>query len=517
MLRNGIIMLVLLINQSVGLPKSLFQPYDIAYVGHLNSYRVEDLNNDGRKDLILITSGQDKANLSDRWITVYLQQASGFSDRPVQTFRLDPKLVLFDIGDVAGDAKKEFVYLTSDTIDYFALSDTGFTLVPKAIARAQSIFMLPDNRWRINFDFVRDLNGDNIDDIFMPDLRQATIYERERGTHNWRSYTIPLQPESRLGGFYSKRFSVGARAAAAYATPYLAFDDFNADGRRDLLAVYSDSLTVFCQSDNGHFSSSCHHNIALRFGKIWNGSKIQRSRIGEKSVRNFLMRILDLNADGLLDIVAVRISTEKSFLNPTNEIRIHYGQLDSTRSYDHFSFRETPDQIIKPGGTQLVLDILDLNGDNKFDLLTPVVKVGLRNIIRMMLTSSVEISAETYLMRSTDAYPNHPDRKVKLVVNFDSRGGAASPVYEINDFNGDGHLDILSSLKDQLILFHGKMEGIFDTSISARYNVFLPRDGERVMTTDLDNDGKTDVIIDYAESNPRRKKLRNLLRVLLAN
>lgn len=516
MLINSVTLLFLIVVQSSGLAKSLFQVHDIVYANRLNSYRIEDLNNDGLKDLLVVTSDAD-STMSNRWLSIYLQNRDGFADAPVQTFRIDSNVIVFDIGNVAGDEKKEFVTLNAGTIEYYALSDTGFTLSQIPIATVQSIFMLPDNRSSINFDFVRDLNNDQVDELFVPGLTKATVYERDVRTDKWRNYTLPLRAESHLSGFYNKRFSVGARAVAAYTTPYIALENFNTDGHADLLAVYRDSLVVFCQADDGRFSRSCHHNIPLHFGRIWNGSKIQRSRIGEESVRNSLMRILDLDGDGLLDVVAVRISTEESFLNPNNEIRIHYGQLDSTNSREHFKFSEIPNQIIKPGGTQLVLDILDLNGDKKFDLLTPVVKVGLRNIIRMMLTSSVEISAETYLMSREDVYPEKPDRKVRLVVNFGSRGGAASPVYEIADFNADGFPDILSSHTDQLLFFWGKAGDVFESSIGARYNVYLPQDGERVMTTDLNGDGKADIIIDYAESNPRRKKLRNLLRILLRN
>ena len=165
-----------------------------------------------------------------------------------------------------------------------------------------------------------------------------------------------------------------------------------------------------------------------------------------------------------------------------------------------------------------MLDIVDLNHDQKLDLVIPVVKVSLMNIINMLLTRRVEIHAETYLMNSAGFYEEKPDIKTKLVVKFSYRGGATAPVYEVADFNGDGHLDILSSLEEKkLVFFWGNEKNVLDKTIGSKFNIFLPQNGDLVKAIELNGDNKSDVIINYGEDNAVHSNLRKTLRILLAN
>ena len=497
--------------------EDLFSNYDLKFSGELQAYHVEDLNSDGRKDLLLSLNLEDDGPAKKPLFALYLQGENGFSTLPDQTFETDKELIVFDIGDVVGNLNKEFVYFKEEGVFYYSLTDTGFALTPIQLLVTESIFKLPNPQDLTKWDFVSDLNADGVDEVIVPKIKKCEIRLRDSTMVNWLTNEIPLPAEPQIYGFYDDRYSVGRRAGAYYAIPYLISEDFNADGKSDLLAVYRDSLAVFCQEEDGFFSKSCHHKIGLDLGQIWSGAKIIRNRIGSDAERNFLMRITDLNADGLIDVVGLRISTEKSFINPYNEIRIHFGKRDTTNSTTHVYFGDEPDQIIKPNGTMLVLDVLDFNKDGKMDLITPVVKVGLTNIVRMLISKAVEIQAEFYLMAENGLYPEKPDHKPKMVVRFSYRGGATSPVYELRDFNGDGHLDAMSSQQEKtLAIFKGSKKNVIESKVSEKYNVFLPQNGELVRAMELNGDGKNDVIIQYGSENVR-PELINTLRILLAN
>ncbi len=509
------VLVILLVSPFSAVPKDLFRTFDIGYAGKLIRYHVEDLNNDGRKDLLLLLMREDAQGRKRSWLSAFLQDSVGFRTRPFQEFSLPEQAILFDIGDVAGDQNKEFVYIVSGGVRYFSFTENGFDLTPHELFETESIFMLPGGDSQLSLDFVSDLNGDSRDEVYMPQIRQCDVYHRNPDD-TWRRNTIPLVCEANYSGFYDSRFSVGARANAVYSTPYLLFQDMNADGRRDLTGVYRDSLVVFCQAEDGLFSATCHHNIPIRLGKIWPGAKLQRTRFGDESVRTFLMRIVDMNNDGVPDAVSTRISTEESIMNPETQVRIFFGKRDSTNDHG-FYFRDEPDQIVTPGGTQIVLDVMDLNGDGRQDLVSAVVKVGLKNIISMLLSRSVDVQAETYLQRQDGLFPSKPDLKNRMVVRFTFRGGATSPVYDIADFNGDGFPDLLSSLEEKmLVIFWGSQKNIFGSSVGARINVKLPQDGEMVRAMHLNADGKADIVIHYNEMT-RHKDLRRNLRIMLAN
>ena len=518
-MRNVIILLILTLTlSSISSAEDWFQVYDLEFQGELTSYHVEDLNNDGLKDVVmfLIREGQDQTK--QRCLSFYFQSDEGFSREPSQIFVVSNKIIVLDFGDVRGDMKKEMVYFESDGLYYFELQENGFALLPRKLFETESLFMLPAHRTLKNWDFVADLNDDGVDEIVVPGVTRTDIYFSNSTRNGWLRNEVSLRAEVRVSSLHSQRYSVGSRAEATYSTPYLALEDFDSDGRKDLLGVYNDSLMVFCQNENGYFSGKCQHTIKLNFGEIWRGQKIQRTSIGDKSERTFLRRIKDLNGDGLLDVISVKVSTKRSILSPRSEVRIHFGKRDTSNSGASIFFPSTPDQVIQLGGTQLVFDILDLNHDNRFDFVIPVVTVGLRNIIRMLLTRTVEFQAETYLMREDGLYPDKPDLAPKMMVSFSYRGGTASPVYEIEDFNGDGYLDILSSLEERrLVVFWGKENRIFQSHVGKKYNILLPQNGEMVKAIDLNSDRKCDVIITYNEDNAMHPELKETLRVLIAN
>ncbi len=138
------------------------------------------------------------------------------------------------------------------------------------------------------------------------------------------------------------------------------------------------------------------------------------------------------------------------------------------------------------------------------------------NIINMLLTKTVDIHAEIYLMNSTGFYNAEPDIRTKLVVKFTYRGGATAPVYEVADFNGDGYLDVMSSLEEKkLVFFWGNEKDVFNKTIGSKFNVFLPQNGELVKAIELNGDNKSDVIINYGEENAAHANLKKTLRILL--
>jgi hypothetical protein len=496
------------------LPSDLFRIFDLKYEGNLQLYHAEDVNADGFKDILIMLKplgSNDRPKLS-----LYLQQKDGFSGLASQTFEIDNTAILFDLGDVAGDLKKELVVLKNDGVYFYAFGINGFVLSPQKLFTVESAFMIPD-REPVKWDLVSDVNGDGVEELLIAKLTRIDIYFRTQGG-NWLINQLPITMESRAGGFYDPRFSVGNYAEVTYKTPFLATEDFDADGRKDLLAIYEDSLLVFCQEENGYFAQKCRQNVPLHFGEIWRGEKIQRTRIADKSERNYLMRIADLDHDGIVDAVSIRISTIESVVNPETEVRIFWGRRNANNSHSRVFFPEAPDHLIQPDGTQLVLDILDLNRDQRYDLIIPVIKIGIQNIIKILLSRSVEIRADIFLMTADGSYAKKPDTHVKMTVRFTYRGGATSPVYEVGDFDGDGFLDVLSSISEKtLAIFPGNEKNGIDDRIGPKFNVMLPQNGEMVRAMHLNSDNRCDVIITYNEDNALHKDLSKTLRILLAN
>ena len=486
-----------------------FKSFDLRFDGKFVSYHPEDLNDDGLQDLMLFTR---EGETETRTIWLFLQTPQGFRTVPEQSFKLTDDAIVFDFGDVVGDTRKELVFFTAKGIAFYTLSDTGYTLSPVALLQTNSLYMLSDKKSMRIWDFVRDLNGDSRDELLVPQVKKLDLYFKER--NKWQLNAIPLAAEAKVYSPYNERFSVGYKTIATYSSPYLLHEDFDADGRRDLVGVYQDSLVVFLQEESGLYSSQRFQNIKTGYGRIWFGGKILRTHLDDKNERTFLMRVIDLNNDKLLDIVTNNISTKESVINPKTAVHIYFGKKDVS---SRFYFNEQPDYTIHPEGTQMVIDIIDWNNDNKLDFVLPVVKIGLTRILKMLLTRSVEIENGFYLMNDDGIYSEKPDARAKMVARFSFKGGAASPVYELADFNGDGVYDILTSAEEtKLMIYWGNRKNIIDSSVGVSMNTVLPQDGDRVRALDLNGDQRSDVVITYAANEAEIKRVSNVVRVLMA-
>ncbi|MFQ5627782.1 MAG: FG-GAP repeat domain-containing protein [bacterium] len=494
-----------------------FDSFDLPYSGEFLTYHAEDLNNDQLTDILIFTRRRAASGREIRWLSVFIQQEKGFRERPNQTFKIPENLILYDTGNIAGDASKELIYFTTGELQYFALQKDGFDLQPRKLFSVESIFMLSDRKTIRQWDFVKDFNHDGLDDIFIQQITKAIIFFQKSNEDAWQQNELPLSTESRVFGFYDPRFSVGHKSDAIYSTPYILLQDFNIDGRKDLLGIYKDSLVVFYQNESGLFDPNSYGKLPLDFGEIWRGAKIQRTHLDDKSEKRYLMRIKDINNDSLLDIVSTRLSTKESLINPKTEVHIHYGKINAGNGAAGVTFRRQPDQVVKPEGSMMVLNILDINSDKRDDLIIPFVKIGVSQIIKMLLTRSVSIEAAHYLMQANSRFPEKPDGKNTMNVKFSFKGGAASPVYEIADFNGDGFFDVLGSSDEQrLLIYWGDKGKLAHSSVGEKFSVPLPQDGTLVRTRDLNADKHSDVIIAYNEDDFARKKLPRALRILLA-
>ncbi|KAA3661050.1 MAG: VCBS repeat-containing protein [Calditrichaeota bacterium] len=492
--------------------EALFSQYFLACEKEIKSVYAEDLNGDQRKDILLFYIDEKS---HQRWFALYFQNENGFAEQAVQRFPIPHDVSLFDFGDVADTPGIEFVTISAGTIHYHVLTDSGYIRQPQQFKESESIFIYPDWSRIRRWNFVRDVNDDGLDDILIPKFDRTTLLLQSGSTSTWQENHLNLLPQSRPFSYFDPRFSVGDKAGALFEVPYLLFQDFDNDTLSDIIAIYKDSINVYVQNENHHFSNDARYVLAINHGEIWSGAKIMRTHLDDKNERQFLMRLIDIDGDGVLDIVSSFISTKHSLINPETYTSVFLGRKSQKSEY---TFSTDADFVIEPDGTQMVIDIFDFNKDGNQDFLIPTIKIGVTSIIKMLLTRSINFDAHLFLMHENQRFTKEAQRKISMNVRFSFRGGAASPIYEIADFNNDGLLDILASADEEmLMLYYGNKKNSMDSNPGAHYKILLPQDGTLVKASHLNADGRADIIVRYEPGKLEMAGMQNGIFVLLGN
>ncbi len=489
--------------------QDFFNLYDLEIEGKFNYHLVEDLNNDNKPDVIMVHETKEKK----RMISIFLQQDDGFPQKADQTWEFDKRVILFDIGDVSKGSNKDIVCILKDGIYYYPLENGKFNLSLHKLLDTDSIFVVPNKDSISSWNFVLDLNNDQIDDLFIPLFDGYGIfYKSETGNYEFVSKIIaPVTGE--ISGSRQEN-GIGDSAFARYTTATFLFKDYNQDNRSDIIALDEDHLYIFFQGESGRFSneSGQHEIVSI----IENKKGLQISIGGKnKNEQVKINKIADINNDGLLDIIAQKMETQANLLDPTSQLQIYLGKKSGSNTGAIFDI--TPDQIIVCEGLQIGAELKDLNSDNYMDMIVPSIKLGVLKIVKMLLMRRATLEVLIYNSDSSGKYSVTPDFIRDLSIEFSYSGGSTIPVNDFNDYNGDGQMDILTCKSNkELVIYFGRKEGLFaEKKPDVEYEINLPQDGTAISSVSLNNDKKMDLIIDYSDHTVEKDVEKSQLKILI--
>jgi hypothetical protein len=168
----------------------------------------------------------------------------------------------------------------------------------------------------------------------------------------------------------------------------------------------------------------------------------------------------------------------------------------------------TPDQILVNDSAFGKPVILDINGDNHKDLIITEAKMGLFQILKVLITKKLTYEDAIYLGKNGE-YPKLPATKIKSKIRFDfdklerTEGEIAN---FRGDFNGDGVKDVLKKIdaKNMLTIFLGQSRAkkiIFSKKASYEIKEELSR---AVIIKDLNNDKVSDIIFDFRRDEKKK-------------
>ena len=363
----------------------------------VSEWRLTDINNNGRRELLLIgADGQVRSWLTDRKTRLLEDRPRGRLDLP------EPRFQLVALGDFLGDGTtpKQLLSLSpKGALAYRPLPDGTFDSRPILLAR-RARFTLRTNE-PLFAEVVQDVNSDGKPDVVVPHADAAELWIL-RGSKLRKAARIAIDID-RWDRMETRNLS--DKLTSYFRIPRLHTADVNGDGRRDLLVKAGRTRAFHIQRADGSIPPEPDVVVDLRiFKDATPKATLRPGRIlaGSDKTR-YVSR--DLDGDGIPDYVIAH----------RRKVWVFHG----TRTKPQFV---EPSAILKVSDDITFLMVLQLDDDERPDLMLFKVQIpSITSLVIGLLKSfEIDISVLGYRNRDGRHFSRSPTWRSDLVVKVPS-------------------------------------------------------------------------------------------------
>ena len=365
-------------------------------------------------------------------------------------------------------------------------------------------------------DVTRDVNGDERDDLVVPDVDGFWVFvQRSDGAFADPVQIGPSTDMSRIYGADGYRYDPWSQSRVYEM-------DYNGDGRRDLVFWNEDHFEVHLQDERGLFASGAK---TFTTDVAFDSDNFSLLATGDMTGR-VLHSLSDMNGDGVADLVVFSLEG-RSIASKRSSYEVHLGAPTADGGT---AFARGVDIAFQSDGSiQLGMDRHDFDRDGQVELMFTTIEVkylesSLWKRFKGFMGDDVWLDLEFYRVEgglyrdkpnairriALDGVPSHKEPGW-VPLDIVLRGAtherrktqkswprAFNTTLLIGDVTGDG-------LSDLLIGHHPRIMDIFvgvpgpnlfsrqpqDVAIS------VPNDEEYIWLVDLNKDGKQDVLMHH--------------------
>jgi FG-GAP-like repeat len=471
-----ILLIGMLTGTSWGQP---FATYDLRVNGAIVTVIAADLRGGRHQDLLVI-SRTGTFPKEARWVSVFWQQEGRrFNPHPDLVWEIDPEATVVDVGRLGSESdRNSIVYLTGAAVRAYQLTGRG-PPTPTTLLEIPTLTAFPEPVDLPPLALIQDWKGTGQPWLGVPQFGQLMLYPIAPSGPQGPGEPVKLyQPTFLFGGERENRLIRDYALQMIYRLPQLVVRDFNGDGRADLIAAWQDHVAVYLQDATGRFpqepSQTFHFNIRTE---------------QERTLRLVQISPLieDLDGDGRADLILTKMAGRITDRRLVTSVYLNRAGNLPTQ----------PDVRLEHDGFATTLLTKDLNGDGKRDLLFPVVKIGVRNLIRNLLTDRAEVSLLGHLYRNPGIYSSTPDWARSFSYQIDLSDGVvlqgAWPNVD-GDFDGDGKADLLIAGNDEIAVYLASPGTLFARDPATRIPV---KTSSHVIVRELTDSRHADIVMWY--------------------
>ncbi|WP_371377148.1 FG-GAP repeat domain-containing protein [Thalassotalea aquiviva] len=388
----------------------------------------------------------------------------------------------FDLGEVDADGLQSLYFLTSNQVMQFKPTADEFY---QPILDVQSIYINSHAHYLRQADFVVDINKDGLADVVLADFAHLNVYIQQSNTQ-FIAQKIPISPTVEIFD-----------GSVSYTEKPYYFVDMTMDNLQDIVLSGDGELQVYVQQKQGKFDlngKSISINPSITGVNWWDtrgadGQNLDQSNLKHRTIEH----LIDINNDNLPDMV-VQYTQSSGVLDKSNDYEIYLASVVK----GELVYPAQASSLVKAQGTLTDLDFIDIDNDAQKEIMTSSFDISVSQIISALLTGSVDQDVLIYALNSDNEYQTKISKEVELTFNLTS-GKSGSPVIKMTDLNGDGVKDlVLSSSEQKLSVYPGKAKGNLLHKKAQKLAVKLPKNGALLSSEDLDQDGRSELLVRYS-------------------
>ncbi len=411
--------------------------------------------------------------------TANLQQVF-FTHNKVQQLKLPEHPLLYDYG----------YWGNKDSVQAVTLTATGIYLVseqePQLLINTESLYSAIDVSNFKHHKFTVNSNNDGLTDIFLPGITEQTLFQQQKNG-SFVEYKISHKAElnTKVG---NSNIEVDFKLPNSPE-----FIDVNNDNYLDAVFTSPEGVSYFIAS-----STDYQHSQQLKI-------PITLAETNKELVEN-LVKLDDFNHDGVVDLFTTTTDRNK-------KVNLSFDGIKTTKIYlgyyegNMLSFDKNPASEFTLESQQTITDFEDLTGDEYPELAMIEMDIGFTDIIAIASAAAsgeaVEFDAQVQFYRGIGQYQFSEDAEIEkdFEIKMKVTDSAAKPKVTLKDFNGDGKKDLLLRTDDdELKIYYGEEKRLLSKK-AKKIKQRLPENNENILTQDINQDGKEDILIKLKDKN----------------